>query len=196
MLKHLKKFKSKPLSWSSISSWKWNKDQWARKYLEGIIDPPNKQMEFGKKVGELLATVPDFLLEVPRYTIFEKELRVQFGSIPLVGYLDSFQEKPLAFIEFKTHTKKDKWTQKTCDDHGQLMMYLALLWITYKITPEKISCHLVAIPVTEGSDFKMKLVKESPKIFEVKKKKIDVLNFLIEVKNIYKEMCEYALQYK
>ena len=195
MKKHLEKLQARPLSWSSLSSWAYDRDKWAKKYLLGINEPTSIQMEAGKRVGTLLATVPDFLLSVPRYTIFEKELRFKVGSIPIVGFIDSFQEDPLALIEYKTHTKADKWSQKTAQEHGQLLMYLAGLWLTYDVPPEKIGCHLIAIPMQETGDFKITLAKKPHQIFEVKHTKVEVLNFLIEVKKIYKEMCEYALAF-
>lgn len=197
MKKHLKKFKSKPLSWSSISSWQYDKERWAKKYLLGISEPTNAKMEFGKRVGELLANMPTFLPEVPRYEIFEKKLEFKIGRIKIVGYIDSFNEKPVAMLEYKTSVNKDKWTQKSANDHGQLMMYLAGLWLTYDVNPENIPCHLVSIPAEEDFNYKIKLSRGRPiEIFEVKKTKIEILNFLNEVKKIHKEMCEYAINFK
>lgn len=198
MKKHLKKFKSKPLSWSSISSWKYNKQEWASKYLLGIQQKTNEKMEFGKRVGELLANLPQgaFLPEVPRYPIFEHKLEFKIGKIPIIGYIDSFNDSPVAMLEYKTSSNDLKWTQKSANDHGQLMLYIAGLWLKYDVHPENIPCHLVWIPVDEDFDGKLKLSKRKPEIFEVKKTKIEVLNFLSEVQSIYEEMCEFALNYK
>ena len=195
MKKHLDKFKKRSLSWSSLSQWEYDREAWARKYLLGISEPANAQMVAGKRVGELLATIPSFLLNVPRYTVFEKELRFKIGKIPIVGFIDSFQEEPLAMLEYKTHLKTDKWTQEVADSHGQLLLYIAGLWLLYDVPPEKIGCHLVAIPMIETGDFKITLAKKPHQMFEVKHTKVEVLNFLIEVKKIHGQMCEFALQY-
>mgnify|MGYP003393993590 CR=1 FL=1 len=195
MKSHLKKLHDRPLSWSSLFSFAYNRDEWAKKYLLGIATPANKLMEFGKTVGELIATNPKFLPIVPRYEIFEKELKFKVGKIPLVGYIDSFSEDPLAMFEYKTYSKKDKWTQKVAQDHGQLLMYQAGLWLLYDTPPEKIGCELVAIQVEETGDFQMTLSKAPVQIFEVKHTKIEVLNFLVELQKTYKDMEKFALEY-
>ena len=42
----------KPISWSSISSFNYDKKQWYRSYVLGIKDPPSKEMEFGSYIGK------------------------------------------------------------------------------------------------------------------------------------------------
>ena len=192
---HLKKLQERPLSWSSLSSWNYDKEAWAKKYLLGITEPPNAAMTAGKRIGELLATIPSFLPLVPRYGVFEKELKVKFGSIPLIGYLDSYDPDTNAFFEYKTYTKDGKWSQKIANAHGQIKMYKAMLYMLYDVPIDKIGCELVAIQVQESGDFKMSLAKTPIQIYEVKHTKMQVLDFLSSVQKQYKEMCAYALEF-
>lgn len=186
------RFEFKPLSWSAMSSFMYDKEQWARKYVDGIIDPPNAQMGFGNVVGQKLASDPTFLPAVPRYAQFEKKLEGKIGEIELIAFLDSFDPETKAFFEYKTSSNKTKWTQKSAEAHGQLDFYFLLLWLNYQIPPEKVRCSLHYIPVHETGDFQMEISKESIKFFEVCKTTKDILKFGAEIKKIYKEMITYA----
>src|SRR3990167_2225728 len=137
----------RPLSWSAISSFQYSPGQWYAKYILGHKEPESEAMKFGKKIGEKLSSDASFLPEVLRYKVFEKELGGRIGDIPLVGFLDGFQEKPMAFVEYKTSGNTKKWTSKSVASHGQLDFYFFLLWLNYKVPPEKIKCNLVYIPV-------------------------------------------------
>lgn len=196
MKSHLATFKERPLSWSSLSSFAYDKEAWARKYLLGISDPANAKMEFGKKVGTLLATVPDFLPMVPRLPIYEQELKFKIGSISIVGYLDSFDPINCAYMEYKTTSNHKKWTKESAQDHGQCLLYHAGIWLLYGTPPEDIQCFLVSIPCEETGDFKISLSKKPVQIFEIKHTKLEVVNFLVQVKKTYKSMCDFALNYK
>jgi hypothetical protein len=199
MKHHVQKLKSKPLSWSAMSSWFYDKDQWAKKYLDGIETPPNKEMLFGNVIGQKLASDQSFLPQVPRYKQFEKELRSKIGDIELIGFLDSFCPNKKYFHEYKTSSNQKKWTQKSCEEHGQLDFYFFLLWLNYGKLPEEINCMLHYIPVGENGQFEMELqVSEiNPvKSFKVKKTVKDILKFGNEIKKVYKEMEKFAKQYK
>lgn len=193
---HVDRLKSKPLSWSAISSWEYNKDQWARKYLDNIIDPPNNQMEFGNEIGRRLAEDPTFLPEVKRHKIFEKKLEGKIGDICLIGFFDSFCPDKKHFFEYKTSSNDDKWTQKSCEKHGQLDFYYLLIWLNYGIPPEEIETELFYIPVEEGQDFKMKLSERPIKSFKVKKTTKDILKFGKYIKDTYKQMEAFAEKYE
>src|SRR6202000_2496265 len=107
------------------------------------------------------------------------------GKINILGYLDAFQESPCNFLEFKTSSNTKRWTQKTAEDHGQMLFYFALIWLNYAIPPEKISARLVYIPCRENGGFEIELSDDPVQIFEVKKTSVDVLNFLNEIKDTY-----------
>lgn len=186
-------FQSRPLSWSAMSSFRYSPEQWARKYLDGTQDPANKEMLYGNEIGTRLATDPTFLPEVTRYDIFEKKLTARINDIELIGFFDSFKEDATAFAEYKTSSNPKKWTQKSAEDHGQLLFYKFLIWKNYGIPPEQVDCTLFYIPVRETPAFGMELAPHPVKAFKVRKTAVDVLNFANYIKDTYAEMYEYAI---
>lgn len=199
---HLQKLNSRPLSWSSLSSWEYNKEEWARKYLDGETIPPNAEMIFGSKVGKKLETDPTYLPMIPRHSKMEHEFKVNIGGITLVGYADSFctiTKKKL--LEFKTGVKK--WDQKRANEHGQLTAYLLMNYITNKIKPEDVEVQLVWMPTkrSETGDFNIGIefipdIENNIQIFTTKRTMVDILKFAAKIKSTYKEMERYALAYK
>ena len=201
MQHHVKQLKSKPLSWSAIASWQFNKEQWARKYLHGIIEEGNAKMNYGKEIGEKLATDPAYLPEVLRYNTFEHYLSGQVSGIPIHGYLDSFDSITHSFNEYKTSSNLNRWNQKSANEHGQLDFYYLLIYLNYKKKPEEINCHLCYIPVQETVDFttepfttKMEVTPGAKvQVFPVKKSMKDILSFAKYLKETYQAMERYAL---
>ena len=190
------RFKTRALSWSQLACWSFSKDDWYARYILNEKQPENEAMKFGKKIGEKLASDASFLPEVLRYKVFEKELKGRIGDIPLVGFLDSFCPKTKNFYEYKTSFNKKKWTVKSAQEHGQILMYMFLIWLNYKIPPEKILATLFYIPVEESGSFDLKLTKEPIQSFVVKHTSSEVLNFGVEAKRIVKEMGEYLEKVK
>src|SRR5580658_4147789 len=92
----------RPLSWSSIASFRYDAAKWYAKYVLGEKQEETSPMAFGKKIGERLVNDFTFLPEVPRLPIFEKKLSGKVGDIRIVGFLDAFQDMPCHFLEFKT----------------------------------------------------------------------------------------------
>lgn len=186
----------RPLSWSSISSFKYDPESWYRKYVLGEKQEDTAPMLFGKKIGERLSSDFTFLPEVPRLPVFEKKLAGKIGDISIVGYLDAFQEEPMAFLEYKTSSNEKRWNRKAANDHGQMLMYYGLLWLTYGIAPEKIQSSLVYIPCKENGSFEVELSGSPVQIFEVKKTAADVLRFFNDIKDTYKEMQKFIKNHK
>lgn len=195
---HLIKFQSRPLSWSSIASWQFSRDQWARKYLEGIYEEPNNLMLFGNEVGQKLGLDRKYLPMVERYEVMypaEHRLTSKINDIELVGLFDSFDPKDKHFNEYKTSSNKTKWTQKSAQGHGQILFYLFLIYKNYNIPPEKIKVKLYYIPVSTDGDFKMKVDEKGIQSFEVKHTSLEVLKFANFIKQTYQEMSDFALGY-
>lgn len=194
------KWKARPFSWSQLSSFEYDKEQWYKRYFIGEEFYETEEMKFGKMIGEKLASDPTFLPDVPRHSKFEHGFKVMFGKICLVGYGDSFcaiTKRKLA--EYKTGVKE--WTQKRADEHGQIDMYLLMHYITEKIKPEEVECELVWLPTErkENGDFKVniKLVEPVvPRRFRTKRTMTDILAFGSRINRIYKEMEQYALTHK
>ena len=198
---HVKKLKDRPLSWSSIASWEFNKDSWTRKYLYGIVEESNDKMTFGKVIGEKIATDPTYLPDLPRYEKFEHKLEGKISDIPLLGYLDSFDSKTCNFLEYKSSSNEKRWHQKSAEKHGQLDFYFLLIYLNYQKKPEEVSCHLHYIPVQETVDFttepfttKMEVTPDALiQSFPVKKTMKDILSFAKYLKDTYAAMERHAL---
>jgi len=199
---HLEKLNSRPLSWSSLSSWEWNKEEWAKKYLEGIETPPSEEMRFGSRVGKKLETDPTYLPMIHRCSKMENEFCVSMSGIKMLGYADSFDN--VSFLvgdEYKSGVKP--WDQNRVDQHGQITMYLLMNYITNKIKPEYVHFRLWWMPTTriETGDFKVAIdfvpdIENNIKVFETKRTMVDILKFAAYIKKTYKEMQEFALAYK
>jgi len=184
-------FKDRPLSWSAISSWEYDKEQWARNYLDNIKEPATPAMLFGKAVGEELARNPKFLPSVPRYSVFEHNLEANIGNINLIGFLDTYEPNK-AFREYKTHGTTP-WTQDRVNSHEQIDMYCLLLYLTEKIKPSDISIHLDAIPVRQKNDFALEVNNDMPILtFETKRTMRDILIFANKIKSTVVAMKAFA----
>jgi hypothetical protein len=179
MKSHLLKLNSKPLSWSAISSWTYNQESWAKKYLEGIYET-SKEMDYGKVIDLKIQEDPTFLPKLPRYEKMQYKMLVRMGGIDLIGLPDGVDltttQKKLS--DYKTG--KNKWDQKRAQETGQLLFYLLLLYITHKIKPEEFDCYIHWLPTRETGDFKIEMIKEDDiHTFKVKHTMQDILNFAL-----------------
>lgn len=162
-------------SWSEMSSFYYDKEQWWTKYcLHGPCtrakddSPPfcvitrkcdpecpqittSIQMLFGNYIGNKIATDPTFLPEVPRYEIFEQEFTavIPGSDIQITGFLDSFRVSPVSMREYKTSSNPKKWTYKSASNHGQMKFYKLLIALNMPLSfdPGQIFSTLTYIPV-------------------------------------------------
>lgn len=182
--------RQRPLSWSAISSFEYDSEQWYRKYVLGQQDPATKEMIFGSEIGRRLSVDQSFMTCVPRLPIFEYELRATFGKIPLIGFIDSYNEHT-DLMEYKTGKKA--WTQKRADDHGQIDMYLLMLNIMHKVKPHDIYCRIVWIPTQENGDFSISMINpDKVHVFETHRSMADILRFGMRINETYNKMVEYC----
>ncbi len=137
----------RPLSWSGYSLFKQNKDLFVRKYiLNEDIDFTNDGIVYGKFISEILEgkihsddpTVQLLKSMIPKYDSPEHKLNAvlntDYGDIPLMGKVDSYDKQTHRFREYKTG--RTKWTQKTADKHGQIKFYGLMIWLNTGIMPE------------------------------------------------------------
>lgn len=208
------------LSWSGYSSFLWDKEQWWDKYclhgkctrdkkdesgimiLEGfctIAGRPSPlcplvqgsiEMDFGKIVGDKLASDPTFLPHMRRRSIFEYELKVKLGKIGLIGFIDSYE--PHTHLE-EYKTGKKPWDQKRADEHDQITMYLLMLYLMHGVRPEDIRCAIHWMPTQDTGDFQIRFINES-KIytFYTGRTLEQVLMFGEKLLRTHKEMIEYS----
>lgn len=141
------------LSWSAYSLWTSSKDQYRKKYYEEIR-PSFETAEsiFGKKIGQYLEDGHEEVAHIKRYSHPEYKIMVEVEGVKLLGYLDSFGLKELAFLEYKTSHKnkegKHYWDAVKVAKHGQLDFYSMLIQEKFgKVTEE---CELIYLETEEN----------------------------------------------
>jgi len=194
----LERWKQRDFSWSQLSSWEYDPEQWYKRYVLREETHETEEMRFGKMIGEKVASDPKYLPFIKRLNVSEHPFKVMFGKIAMVGYGDfycSITRRKLQ--ELKTGVKA--WNQKRADEHGQIDMYLLMHYITTQIKPEEVDCELIWLPTkrVEGGDFKVKIalvepVKNHHKIFKTKRTMQDILIFGARINRAYKEMEGYV----
>jgi hypothetical protein len=184
------------LSWSSYSAFRdYDKDLWYESFVLGNKGPSNQAMEAGRIIGEKLATDPDYLPQVPRPEIYEQELHTNLNGIGLIGHIDGWSPKALDLKEYKTTQNINRWTQEAVDSWGQITFYCLLVWLNYKIPPEKLTLSLTAILLKESGSFDLEPTGEV-KVFKTKRTMKDLLVFGASLKAVHKEMTEFVDSYK
>lgn len=189
---HLTFDKKRPLSWSAISSFEYDPAQWYNRYVLKLDEPASPEMEFGKIMGERLAADNAFMPQVPRGSLYEYELKAKFGKIPLIGYIDSYVPHR-RLEEYKTG--KRAWDQTRADGHGQITMYLLMVYLMYKVNPDQVRCRIHWLPTKSNGDFSIDFIDSKDCVtFETKRTMRDILMFGKRINNVYKLMEEYCKQ--
>jgi hypothetical protein len=139
------------LSYTQISSWFRNKNDYIRSYFYNEPISFTQYIDFGKKVGGALET-GDFSLfnvdevatlkKVPRYDVFEKEVNINFENFYLKGFIDTCDKDFNVIADYKTGTM-DKLDQYLEDEYIQLVLYGAGLQQELGKLPEK--CQIIFI---------------------------------------------------
>lgn len=176
-----------PMSWSQLSSWEYDPQQWYLRYVLRQKQESNDAMLLGKKIGEQIANDPTFMPEIPRLSIFEQPLEAKLGKVPLVGYADSY-EPYQSLYEYKTGVRE--WTQKRADTHGQIDMYLLMLYLSDFVPPQSIGCKLVWLPTRRDENNILNITGEI-KVFDTERSMEQVLHFAKYIQDTIKKMDLY-----
>lgn len=181
----------RPLSWSALSSFQWNKQQWYRKYVLGELPEETPELRFGKMVDEKIQEDHNFLPEVVRYPIMQHKMRCEFNGIPLIGYSDMYDPAIPAIRDIKTGRKP--WDKKRADETGQLTMYLFMLYLMdKKVKVDQAQLFIDWLP-THVKDGEIAFIEPvSVKTFATKRSMHDVLKFGQLIKDTWKEMQLYV----
>lgn len=123
------------LSYSSITLWQTNKDQYRKKYYYGQESHDTTETLYGKHIAKLLENNSPLLAHIPRYPVSEHPLEIEINGVPIKGYLDSFDPERLAFQEYKTgHLSRHNgppWTKIKVAKHEQLPFYSLMIKTKY-----------------------------------------------------------------
>lgn len=178
--------KTRPLSWSAISSFEYNPDQWYRRYIlkEETTSP---EMEFGKLFAQSCESRKP-MAPVTLLSRMEQDFKVTFNKIPLIGFADTYDDVSKKIIgEYKT--SKNPWTQEKVDAHGQITMYALMNYITHKVKPEDTQFFLESVLTESRGDYTIALKKPIEVLhFDTKRTMKDILAFGARINTIVKEM--------
>lgn len=183
------------ISWSSMNAFlEYDKEKWYKQFVLGERTPPNPVMQIGIECGDRLITDSNFLKTLERPEIYEHNLSASLGDgVNITGHIDGWSPSIPAICEYKTSTNHSRWDQKKVDEWGQLTFYCLLVYIHYKIPPEKLRLRLWSIPIKEFGDFTWEA--QTPICFTTKRTMIDIVKFGKLIKDTHKEMQDYVKSY-
>jgi len=187
------RFKKRPLSFSQLSSWEWDKEQWYNSYILGIREPATPGMIAGNKFGDMIGTKEFPIPELQDIGTKEYKLEGNIDDIYMVGYADGYDPYKLILHENKTSDNLNRWNQKKVNEHGQLTMYLLLLYLSEKVKPEEVTVFLNFIPLERGGDMIYRLPE--PAVyhqFPTKRTGVQLLQYAQYIADTVKAMDEYV----
>jgi len=198
-------FKDRPLSWSQLSAFEWNKEEWYDRYVLFKKPVISREMEFGTMVDQRLQEDPAFHPEIPRGESLQHKILTKFEKMHLIAILDSFSpsrripkfgasgtvKTKVQIDDYKTGKKA--WDQKRIDESGQLTFYAFTLWLHEKIHPKDVALGIWWLPTQENGDFSISQLKGSKvQHFQSSRTMQDLLKFGKYIKATVKEMEEYV----
>lgn len=196
---------TRPLSWSAINLFsdpEWGSpEKWYQSYVLGIRQS-SPELIFGSMVDKKIQNDSSFIPSLPRYPLMQHKMNVMFGDIPLVGLPDGLCLDDFLLADYKTGNDKYPWTKKKADETGQLTMYLFLIYIAHKLSPEKFKLFIHWLPTKkeETGDFKTLIsFRDDPVVpitFQTKRTMADILKFGGRIQKVWKEMQEYAANHE
>jgi len=145
----------KCISYSEMTLFYKDKDEYQLRYLLGIPFEPTKPMRYGSIIHDRLAGKIDneemekqilrigFMPDKVRIAkellkncepATEKKLFAEVDGIKIMGILDGFDEKEKRVIEHKT--RSGNWSQAEADTHDQLDFYALCVQLNYDGLPQ------------------------------------------------------------
>jgi len=118
----------KYLSFSQLTLWSKDREAYRKRYYEGIPMPDTEYTLFGREVHTAIDTDPKF--KDIRLDTAEKKIAVDIDGVPVLGYIDTFDQHTCDFGEYKSGIRKKdgkpRWTQSLVQKHEQLPFYSLL----------------------------------------------------------------------
>lgn len=141
------------ISYSQFSKWKRSKRDYIRKYFFGEPDDNpalQKYGDFGHKVGESYENhdfsawekdEAEFLLSLPHYDEFEKEIKLQMDGFYVLGYIDTNTAPEDGYVkklaDYKTGEIHKRKSEYEADDYKQVHIYAAALQQEFGKLPDE-----------------------------------------------------------
>lgn len=190
----MERFIKRPLSYSQLSAWEWNKEEWYQNYIKNKPRGKSAAMETGNIIGDSIGTEKSLVPELNPPGVKEYPLTANLGDIYMVGYCDHWCPDTLELNENKTAVNTKKWYQKSVDNHGQLTMYALMLFLKHDIAPEDITMYLNYIRVIEGQDMRYYLPNPVEfKRFSTKRTGEQIAEYTKYIQQTVDEMDEYVI---
>lgn len=127
------------LSYSEVSQWLKNKDQYRERYYMGKKGPMTPEMYFGFQIAKKMEENDPSVDFIPRFKIPEHFIEVELDGVKVGGHLDSFCPDTFSFRDTKT-SRTNYWSNLTVAKHMQLDFYSLLVEKKYgKVNPK---CYL------------------------------------------------------
>lgn len=177
----------KHLSYSQYQCFNQSKEQYIKRYIEGI-DIKNKYIDLGKLIAKGLEDrkkTKDQNIILARKLIskpkeIEKEIRIEFGKVPLFGILDGYD--PGHIKEYKTSI--NKWTQAMTNKSEQITFYAIMVSEKFKIPINKVKITLDWLPTFEDTDGSLHLTGEKFS-FKTKRTELDKIKIYPKIKKTW-----------
>lgn len=150
----MNRFIKRPLSWSQLASWEYDHHEWYQTYIKNKPKGKSTAMTTGNIIGDSIGTPKSLVPALQPPGVKEYALKANLGDIHMVGFADHFCPDTLELNENKTSTNRNKWNQRSVNNHGQLTMYALMLALRNDINPEQVVMYLNYIPVIEGPDMR------------------------------------------
>lgn len=187
------------VSYSQISTWTRNKRDYIRQKFFGEEYSSNAYTDFGSKIGKALETNSfdeftdeevKFLKTIPRYDVFEKEVRVDMGDFYILCFIDTATQDLSKIADYKTGEIAKKVSDYSSDDYLQLDIYAAGCRQETGKLPECVDVHLID---RKGNAFAGEELKLGDKFETIKRPISDnsVEKALTEVSRAANEISQY-----
>lgn len=196
------KYGNSYLSYSQLSLFKRDKNEYYQNYIVGKKFEGNEYTDFGSKVGNALEnndysefSEPEqvVLKKVTRLDEFERKTILKYEDFYVIGYLDTNSKDYTEIIDYKTGGLKKEWQYMT-KDYTQLHLYALSLRQETGVTPTKASVEFIRRGGNAYRGQKLVVANEDPikidiniGIERLKKVYWDTIKTAKEIELFYKE---------
>jgi hypothetical protein len=190
------------LSYSQISTFLKDKEEYKKRYIIKEKFVPNEYINFGNKVGSAIQNnnydkftdkEANVLKKLTRLDMFERKTILKYDGFSIIGFIDSCSLDYSKIIDYKTGGI-DKEKQYYNDDYNQLHYYALSIRQELGITP---NCANVEFIRRKGNLFKREkliVAEEDPIIIEIDISESKLKDVYFKTINIAKQIESFYLE--
>lgn len=177
-------------SYSQFSCFKFSPKKFIDQYYYGKRDDNNCYLKLGKELGEALRfrkvkrneVLEKIKKQIPPAPIYEKELKVEFNNIPLLAYLDGFDDDNYILYEYKSGKKSSEKSWRE-----QMLFYCLILFLLNKRIPNKIELYWAETKLSEDDQL---YLTGNVRKYNMNIAILDIIRFGNELNKVYKQIQE------